>query len=63
VQLETLEHVFAQAKLWRQMYAASGRQKTASTVVPFPDRRRQQESVTVTGMDNVTVTKKIGGRA
>jgi DNA-binding XRE family transcriptional regulator len=63
VQLETLEHVFAQAKLWRQMYAASGRAKTASTVVPFPDRKRQQESVTVTGMDNVTVTKKIGGRA
>jgi hypothetical protein len=34
------EHVFSQAKLWRQMYAASGRAKTASTVLPFPDRRR-----------------------
>ncbi len=34
------EHVFSQAKLFRQMYAASGRAKTASTVVPFPDRRR-----------------------
>ena len=32
--------VFAQARLWRQMYAASGRAKTASTVLPFPDRRR-----------------------
>lgn len=34
------ENVFAQAKLFRQMYAASGRAKTASTVLPFPDRRR-----------------------
>ena len=32
--------VFAQAKLWRQMYARSGRAKTASTVVDFPDRRQ-----------------------
>lgn len=38
--LEYLEGVFAQARLWRQMYAASGRQKTAETVIPFPDRRR-----------------------
>jgi DNA-binding XRE family transcriptional regulator len=37
------EHVFAQAKLFRQMYAASGIAKTASTVVPFPDRRRKPE--------------------
>lgn len=34
------EHVFAQARLWRQMYAASGRARTASTVVEFPERRR-----------------------
>ena len=34
-----MEQVFAQAKLWRQMYSNSGRAKTASTVVPFPDRR------------------------
>jgi DNA-binding XRE family transcriptional regulator len=40
VWLENVEYVFAQAKLWRQMYARSGIQKTASTVVPFPDRRR-----------------------
>ena len=33
-------NVFAQARLWRQMYAAQGRVKTARTVVPFPDRRR-----------------------
>ena len=32
--------VFAQAKLWRQMYARSGRAKTASTVVDFPERRQ-----------------------
>ncbi len=43
VWLHNVELVFAQAKLFRQMYAASGRAKTASTVVPFPDRRRQPE--------------------
>ena len=32
--------VFAQAKLWRQMYTRSGRAKTASTVVDFPERRQ-----------------------
>lgn len=32
--------VFAQAKLWRQMYSRSGRAKTASTVVDFPERRQ-----------------------
>jgi DNA-binding XRE family transcriptional regulator len=37
------EFVFAQARLFRQMYAASGRAKTASTVVEFPDRRRKPE--------------------
>ena len=40
VWLQNVEHVFAQARLWRQMYARSGLLKTASTVVPFPDRRR-----------------------
>jgi DNA-binding XRE family transcriptional regulator len=43
VWLQNNEHVFAQAKLFRQMYAASGKAKTASTVVPFPDRRRYAE--------------------
>lgn len=37
--LLNMEHVFAQAKLWRQMYARTGIEKTASTVLPFPDRR------------------------
>lgn len=37
--LGNFEMVFAQARLWRQMYAASGRAKTASTVLPFPDLR------------------------
>ncbi|MFA6203042.1 MAG: VC1465 family Xer recombination activation factor [Gallionella sp.] len=41
VWLENTEHVFAQARLWRQMYARSGIQKTASTVLPFPDRSRK----------------------
>jgi DNA-binding XRE family transcriptional regulator len=39
------EHVFAQAKLFRQLYAASGKAKTASTVVPFPDRRQKPAEV------------------
>lgn len=41
--LEYLEGVFSMARLWRQMYARSGRQKTAETVIPFPERRRQPE--------------------
>ncbi|MDP2144399.1 MAG: VC1465 family Xer recombination activation factor [Gallionella sp.] len=45
VYLANVEQVFSQARLWRQMYAASGRQKTAHTVIPFPDRRRQPEVV------------------
>jgi DNA-binding XRE family transcriptional regulator len=45
--LEHIEHVYAQAKLWRQMYAASGRAKTASTVLPFPDRRRDSNVVPI----------------
>lgn len=57
VWLLNVEHVFSQAKLFRQMYAASGRAKTASTVVPFPDRRQQTEQAS----PGVTVTKKMGG--
>lgn len=53
VWLLNVEHVFSQAKLFRQMYAASGRAKTASTVVPFPDIRQQPE---------VGLTKMRGGR-
>ncbi len=54
VWLQNVDLVFSQAKLFRQMYAASGRAKTARTVVPFPDLRHLAE--------NVTVTKKAGGR-
>jgi DNA-binding XRE family transcriptional regulator len=43
VWLQNMSLVFAQAKLFRQMYAASGRDKTASTVVPFPEVRPQPE--------------------
>lgn len=38
-----LSHTFAKAKLWQQMYSASGRAKTAATVVSFPDRRRAHD--------------------
>lgn len=40
VWLLNVEHVFQQAKLWRQMYSRSGIEKTKSTVVPFPDRSK-----------------------
>lgn len=38
-----LEHVFAMSRLWKQQYSRSGRAKTASTVIPFPDIRRSHE--------------------
>ncbi len=37
--LSYLEGVFAQAKLWRQMYSRAGLAKTVRTVVDFPERR------------------------
>ncbi len=40
-QLETIEHVFAQARLWRHAYAQSCIVKPASTVLPFPDRKKR----------------------
>lgn len=58
VSLAYLEQVFGMARLWRQMYAASGRRKTAETVIPFPDRRRQAEDRPIP----VTVTQFTGGK-
>lgn len=55
-----VENVFAQAKLWRQMYSRAGVQKTLSTVVPFPDRRRQPEEKP---KPLQAQSKQIGGRA
>lgn len=43
IDLENIEHVFSQARLWRQMYSSQGRAKTATTVVPFPARPGQLE--------------------
>lgn len=40
VWLLNVEHTFGMARLWRQMYSRSGRAKTASTVVDFPERRK-----------------------
>lgn len=53
VWLQNVDLVFAQAKLFRQMYAASGRAKTAATVVPFPD----------IGLHLAAQPKRAGGRA
>lgn len=47
--------VFAQAKLWRQMYARSGRAKTEQTVMQFPKRRRTQDD------EHNTQHTRIGG--
>ena len=47
--------VFAQAKLWRQMYARSGRAKTAQMVVQLPKRRRTQDD------EHNTQHTRIGG--
>ena len=58
--LLNVEHVFAQAKLWRQMYARSGIEKTASTVLPFPDRRPQPVERT---KPLAAQPKRIGGQA
>lgn len=55
-ELVYLEQTFSMARLWREMYARSGKQKTTSKVLPFPDRRRQAKEVI-----NVTVTKMKGG--
>jgi transcriptional regulator with XRE-family HTH domain len=39
-----LEHTFAMARLWRDMYSAGGKAKTAQTVLPFPDRRKTNQT-------------------
>lgn len=36
-----LEQVFAQARLWLQMYTRKAIEETASKVLPFPDRRKR----------------------
>ena len=59
VWLANVELVFSQARLWRQMYARSGVQKTASIVLPFPDRRPVAEVPRPLGVP----LKQIGGRA
>lgn len=37
-ELEYLQSVFAQARLFRELYEAQGRARAAAKVVPFPDR-------------------------
>ncbi|HET7831416.1 MAG TPA: VC1465 family Xer recombination activation factor [Gallionella sp.] len=57
-ELQHLTFVFAEARLWRQMYARQGREKPASTVLPFPDRRRQPVEA---NLPPVAQPKRIGG--
>ncbi len=59
-ELQHLSLVFSQARLWQQMYARQGREKTARTVVPFPDRRRQPVEV---NKPLAAQPKRIGGKA
>lgn len=42
-EMQHLEQVFGMARLWRLTYTRAAREKTASTVIPFPDRRRSPE--------------------
>jgi transcriptional regulator with XRE-family HTH domain len=42
--LAHLEQVFSMARLWRQSYALSGKQKPPSTVLPFPDLRNASKA-------------------
>jgi len=57
-ELQHIEQVFGMARLWRQMYARSGIQKTASTVIPFPDRMRTPAE---TQKPPVALPQRIGG--
>lgn len=59
--LQYLENVFSMARLWRQMYAASGRRKTAETVIPFPDLKRSSPAADRPG--SVTAIRLTGGAA
>ncbi|MBI5917897.1 MAG: hypothetical protein HY849_00775 [Nitrosomonadales bacterium] len=43
VSLEQIQYVFAQARLWRQASARRSQPTPVSTVLPFPDRRKQLE--------------------
>ncbi len=52
--LEYLQSVFAQARLWRLMYAASGREPVASMVIPFPDRSQGVAEVLTTQLQRRT---------
>ena len=63
VWLLNVEHVFSQAKLVAADVRGQRRAKTASTVVPFPDRRQQLENVTVTKMRGGDMTKMSTVRA
>lgn len=42
-EMQHLEQVFGMARLWRLTYTRAAREKTASTVIPFPDLRRTPE--------------------
>lgn len=44
-ELYFLRNVFAQAKLFRQLYTRAGRAKTAATVVAFPLRERDADTL------------------
>jgi len=56
--LLNVEHVFSQARLWRQMYARSGIEKQPSTVLPFPDRKPEPVELE---RPFTTQLKRIGG--
>lgn len=60
-ELQHIEQVFSMSRLWRQMYTRAATQKTASTVLPFPDRRRQAVEKSAPPEAQQAQLKRIGG--
>lgn len=59
VHLANIQHIFDQARLWRQMYAKHNKPKLRAMVLPFPDWALQQEPVEP---ETKTVNQKGGKR-
>jgi DNA-binding XRE family transcriptional regulator len=61
--MDQIEQVYSMARLWRQDYARAGIQKTASTVLPFPDRPQVAVMVGALAPTIGGQLARMGGRA
>ena len=59
VWLEQFQYVYAQARLWRQGFAALRNQSGASNVLPFPDRR---PTLVTENAARQSYLKRLGGK-